>query len=91
MPKSVPITKHFPNQWCHRTRIWYPEREFRGQAHASVQTEGGLHPDVGDFLLQLHMHGDHVDEAMVGQMRAMAAEIRKRAADARTVQDVMGS
>lgn len=89
MPKSVPITKRFPGRWCHRTRIWYPEGKFRGSQHASVQTEGGLHPDVGEFLLQLHLHGDHVDESMLEQLRSITGQIRQSVERTRKVREVM--
>jgi len=89
MSRSVPITRRFPGQWCHRTRIWRPEEPFRGTGHSSIQTEGGLHPDVGAFLLQLHIHPNHVDEQILAQLRSITDQIRQSVERTRQVREVM--
>lgn len=90
MSKSVPLTRRFPDDWCHRTRIWRPDK-FRGQTHSSIQIEGPLHPDVGEFLETLHTHGRFVDEATIKKLRSVTRSLRSSAKKARQVEEVMES
>lgn len=88
MPKLA-VTRKYPKDWCHRTRIWSPNKDVPG--HFSTQFEGHMDPDLGEFVRQFFMNRRHVDEAMMGQVRSMAAEIRERARREAEVREVMES
>jgi hypothetical protein len=77
---SGPITRRFPGEWCHRTRVWWPD-PFRGSTHASLEAEGGMDPRLGEFLKAAFVHG--LDEETLGRLEDLTRAIRSRRAYAR--------
>lgn len=89
MSKTIPLTRQYPKDWCHRTRIWSPHGDMPG--HFSTQFEGYMDPDLGDLIRQLFLNERHVDGPMMEQIRSMAKEIRDRARREQEVREVMES
>ena len=72
---GTPITRKFPDRWCHRTRIWWPDK-FRGSTHASYQIEGGMDLRLGEFLKEVLVHG--VDEGTLDHLKDFTKALKAR-------------